>query len=162
VPTRIRAGDGPILSTSAHGRLRPIYAIDREAQGALDREHDAMLWYHERLGNYMQTPIVVGALGYFCMDNGVVTVVDWRSGERVGQKRLGRGSSGFTASPVAAGGRLYFNSEDGEVHVIEAGAQLAEVAVNDLDETLMATPAISDGVIYFRGRRHLIAVGADS
>jgi len=110
----------------------------------------------------MQTPIVVGGLGYFCMDNGVITVVDWQSGERVGQKRLGRGSSGFTASPVAASGRLYFNSEDGEVHVIEAGAELKELAVNDLDETLMATPSISDGVIYFRGRRHLIAVGADS
>ena len=163
VPTPIRAGDdGPILITSAHGRMRPIYAIDPDASGALDPEHEAMAWFHERLGNYMQTPIVVGGLAYFGFDNGVVTVVDWMSGERVGQRRLGRGASGFTASPVAAGGRIYFSSEDGDVYVLEPGEELKELAVNELGETFMSTPAVSDGVIYFRARRHLIAVGADS
>ena len=162
VPTPIRAGEGPILITSAHGRMRPIYAIDPDAEGGIDPNHDAMAWFHERLGNYMQTPIVVGDLAYFGFDNGVVTVVDWKSGERVGQRRLGRGASGFTASPVAAGGRIYFSSEDGDVYVIEPGDELNELAVNELGETLMATPAISDGVIYFRARRHVIAVGAGS
>ena len=163
VPTPIRAGDdGPILITSAHGPMRPVYAIDPDAAGGIDSDHEAMLWFHERLGNYMQTPIVVGDLAYFGFDNGVVTVFDWKSGERVAQQRLGRGASGFTASPVAADGRLYFNSEDGDVYVIEAGEALNELAVNELGETLMATPAISDGVIYFRARRHLIAVGSGS
>ena len=162
VPTPIRAGDGPILITSAHGRMRPIYAIDPDADGGIHPRHEAMAWFHERLGNYMQTPIVVGDLAYFGFDNGVVTVVDWQSGERVGQRRLGRGASGFTASPVAAGGRIYFGSEDGDVYVIEPGDELKETAVNELGETLMATPAISDGVIYFRARRHLIAVGSGS
>lgn len=163
VPTPIRAGDdGPILITSAHGPMRPVYAVDPDAAGGIDPEHDAMLWFHERLGNYMQTPIVVGDLAYFGFDNGVVTVFDWKSGERVAQRRLGRGATGFTASPVAAGGRIYFNGEDGDVHVIESGDELKEVAVNELGETLMATPAISDGVIYFRARRHLIAIGSGS
>ena len=162
MPTPIRAGEGPILITNAHGRLKPIYAIDPDARGKLDPDHDAMAWFHERLGNYMQTPIVVGDLAYFCYDNGVVTVVDWRTGERLTQKRLGRGASGFSASAVAAGDHIYFNSEDGDVYVIEPGAELNEIAVNELGETLMATPAISDGVIYFRARRHLIAVGTDS
>ena len=163
VPTPIRAGDdGPILITSAHGPMRPVYAIDLDAAGGIDPEHEAMLWFHERLGNYMQTPIVVGDLAYFGFDNGVVTVFDWKSGERVAQRRLGRGATGFTASPVAAGGRIYFNGEDGDVHVIESGDELKEVAVNEVGETLMATPAISDGVIYFRARRHLIAIGSGS
>ena len=162
VPTPIRAGDGPILITNAHGRLKPIYAIDPDAEGKLDPDHDAMAWFHERLGNYMQTPIVVGDLAYFCYDNGVVTVVDWTTGERLNQKRLGRGASGFSASAVAAGGRIYFNSEVGDVYVVEPGPDLNEIAVNELGETLMATPAISDGVIYFRARRHLVAVGAGS
>ena len=162
VPTPIRAGDGPILITNAHGRLKPIYAIHPDAAGTLDPDHDAMVWFHERLGNYMQTPLVVGELAYFCYDNGVVTVVDWTTGERLTQKRLGRGASGFSASAVAAGGRIYFNSEVGDVYVIEPGAELNEIAVNELGETLMATPAISDGVIYFRARRHLVAVGSGS
>ena len=163
VPTPIRAGaDGPLLITSAHGRMRPIYAIDPDAAGEIDPEHEAMSWFHERLGNYMQTPIVVDDLAYFGFDNGVVTVVNWKSGERVAQKRLGRGASGFSASAVAAGGRIYFSSEDGDIYVIEPGDELKELAVNELGETLMATPAISDGVIYFRARRHLIAVGAES
>ncbi len=160
VPTPIRAGDGPILITSAHGPMRPVYAIDPDAEGVIDPKHEAMLWFHERLGNYMQTPIVVDDLAWFGFDNGVVTVFDSKTGERVAQQRLGRGASGFTASPVAAGGHVYFSSEDGEVYVVPAGRDIEELAVNDLDETLMATPAIADGVIYFRGRRHLVAVGA--
>ena len=123
VPTPVRAGDGPILITNAHGRLKPIYAIDPDAEGKLDPDHDAMVWFHERLGNYMQTPIVVGDLAYFCYDNGVVTVVDWTN-RRAPERR-----SAWDGAPPASAPRrsppaaiIYFNSEDGDVYVIEPGA----------------------------------------
>lgn len=72
---------------------------------------------------------------------------------------LATGKSGFTASPVAADGKLYQTSEDGEVYVIKIGTEYSELAVNPMGEICMATPAISEGRLYFRTRGHLVAVG---
>jgi outer membrane protein assembly factor BamB len=64
----------------------------------------------------------------------------------------------FSASPVAADGKLYISSEDGDVHVIKAGPQYELLASNSIGEVLMATPAISDGTLIFRGLRNVFAV----
>jgi outer membrane protein assembly factor BamB len=71
----------------------------------------------------------------------------------------GSGTSGYSSSPVAAGGRLYITSEEGVTHVLQAGKELRELARNELGETAMA-PAVSDGVLYIRGRAHVYAIGA--
>jgi outer membrane protein assembly factor BamB len=107
----------------------------------------------------MQTPLVYGEHLYVCRDNGVLTVFEARSGKRLSQARLGGGSSGFTASPVAADGKLYFTGETGEVHVIRAGPRAEVLAVNEMGEICMATPAISEGVLFFRTRGHVVAIG---
>ena len=73
--------------------------------------------------------------------------------------RAPRGGVGFTASPVAAGDKLYFTSEDGQVHVVKAGPTFERLAENPLGEVCMATPAISGNLLLFRTQSHLIAVG---
>jgi outer membrane protein assembly factor BamB len=108
----------------------------------------------------MQTPIVYGDLLYVGRDNGVVTCFDARTGEKKYQARIGDGSRGFTSSPVAADGKIYFTSEQGDVIVVRAGAQYEELARNELGEVHMSTPAISEGVLYFRTRGHVIAIAA--
>ena len=158
VPTPVHA-DGRIVITNAHGSQRPIYVLDTGASGEITTDHPAMLWWEERAGNYMQTPLLHDGLGYFCLDNGVLSVFDMATGERYYQQRLG-GGGGFTASPVAADGKLYITSERGETHVLELGRDLVPLAVNELGETFMSSPAISDGVLYFRARHHLFAIGA--
>ena len=157
VPTPVHA-DGRIVITSAHGSMRPIYVLSTDARGTITPQSPAMLWWEARAGTYMQTPLLHDGLGYFCLDNGVLSVFEMASGERLYQQRLGRGS-GFTASPVAADGKLYVTSEEGETHVLALGRDYRELAVNRLGETVMATPAISQGVLYIRGRHHLFAIG---
>ena len=71
--------------------------------------------------------------------------------------RAGRGA--FTSSPVGGDGKIYIGSEEGDVHVIAAGETYKLLATNKLGEPLLATPAISEGVIYFRTAQSLIAVG---
>ncbi len=157
VPTPIVAGD-LVLITNAHGDRRPIYAIRLDASGDIaGSKHIA--WTQEKAGNYMQTPIVVGDVAYFCFDNGVLSAYDVVTGKRLYQQRLGRGE-GFTASPVATREHLYFASEDGDVHVLRPGRELVEVARNELGETFMSSPVISGDLLLFRARRHLIAVGS--
>ena len=157
VPTPIVAGD-LVLITSAHGDQRPIYAIRLDAKGEIDGT-EQIAWTHDKAGNYMQTPIVVSDVGYFCLDNGVLSAYEVKTGERLYQQRLARGSGGFTASPVATREQLYFTSESGDVYVLKPGKELVELARNELGETFMSTPAISGDLLLFRARRHLIAVG---
>ena len=107
----------------------------------------------------MQTPDVYGALIDSCSDRGVLKVFDAKSGKLQYQQRLGDGTAGFTASPVAAGGAIYQTSEEGEVFVLAAGKEFRLIGKSVLGETTLASPAVSDGVIYFRTRGHVVAIG---
>jgi outer membrane protein assembly factor BamB len=158
VPTPVFS-DGLIVITSAHGPARPIYAIRTEAAGDITESRSGIAWTQDRAGNYMQTPLLHHGLGYFCLDNGVLTVYQLATGERLYQQRLGEGRTGFSSSPVAAGGRLYITSEEGETYVIALGKEYKLLARNELGEQVMATPAIAGEVLYVRGRKCLYAIG---
>ena len=62
-------------------------------------------------------------------------------------------------SPVATAGRLYLQTEDGECYVIRQGPAFEILAVNKLDETFCASPAVSGGKLFLRGRKHLYCIG---
>lgn len=163
VPTPI-IGHDLIYLTSAHGPGAPVYAIQTTAAGELtahdaDTKSDEIVWYNNRIGNYMQTPILMGDRLVLCRDNGVMTVLNAKTGEIIVRHRLGDGSTGFTASPVANDGKLFYTAEDGGVHVVRVGQQIEKVAVNEMGESCMATPAIADGVLFVRGAKHLFAIG---
>jgi outer membrane protein assembly factor BamB len=81
------------------------------------------------------------------------------TGKLVYKERLGTGGTGFTASPVASNGKIYFTNERGSVFVVRPGPKFTVLATNELNEVCMATPAISDGVIFFRTQGHVLAVG---
>jgi outer membrane protein assembly factor BamB len=162
-PTPVFA-HGLIFVTNAHGGQAPLYAIRPEAAGdisvsAESRSNRYVAWSTPRNGAYMQTPLVYGDLLYSCSDRGVLKVYDARTGKLHYEQRLGSGATGFSSSPVAAGGNIYFASEEGEVYVIKAGPAFEQVAVNRMGEICMATPAISEEVIFYRTRGHVVAIG---
>jgi outer membrane protein assembly factor BamB len=107
----------------------------------------------------MQTPIVVGDRLYGCLDNGVLTCFDAKTGAIRYSERIGSGGEGFTSSPVSDGRHVYFASEVGSVYVVPADGKFSVVATNKLGETCMATPALSDGTLFYRTREQLIAIG---
>jgi outer membrane protein assembly factor BamB len=109
-------------------------------------------------GPYTPTPIVYDAQLYVCSNNGILTSYNAKTGERLYQQRLGNGGA-YSASPVAADGKIYFASEDGEVHVLKAGPKYELLATNNVGEVLMATPAISDGMIFIRSMKQVIGIG---
>ena len=162
VPTPI-VGHGLVYITNAHGKLRPIYAIQADAQGELqadgEQQSQAIQWYYPRRGSYMQTPLLVGDLLFACSDRGVLGCYDAKKGQTHFQQRLGSGISGFTASLVASGDVLYATAEGGDVFLIRAQKTFAQLPAQSIGETILATPALAGGRIYFRGRRHLICVG---
>jgi outer membrane protein assembly factor BamB len=162
-PTPISA-NGLVYLTSAHGNFRPMRAIRLDAKGDITPDNPgvtnaAIVWAHPRQGNYMQTPILVGDYLYGCSDNAVITCFNAKTGEIQYSQRLVQGGEGFTASPVSDGKNLYFTSELGNIMVVPANGKFSILQKNSMGETCMATPAISNGVLFFRTREHLVAVG---
>lgn len=150
--------------TSAHGKFRPLRAVRLAAAGNITPEevgatNQAVVWCHPRLGSYLQTPIVVGPRLFSCDSTGVLTCVDARTGRLHYSERLGAGGQSFTASPVAAANRLYFASESGEVFVVAASEKFRVLATGQVGGPCLATPAVSDGAIYFRTTEKLVVVG---
>ena len=154
-----------IFVTSGYAPIQPIYAIKPGAVGDItlkdgkeSSEHIA--WSKKRGGPYMPTPVVYGDYLYTCSNQGVLTAYNAKTGERVYQERLGGKGGAFTASPVASDGKIYLSSEDGDVFVVKAGPKYELLATNPVGEVLMATPAISDGLLIVRSTKHVYAFGA--
>ena len=163
VPTPV-LGEGLVFLTSSHGMFPITRAVRLGAEGEVGnepKEDPDLAWRLERRGNYMQTPLYHAGLLYCCNDDGVVTCLSAADGAEKYRERLGGGTTGFTASGVACGDKLYFTSEEGEVYTVKAGPEFELLGENELGETCMATPAISDGALFFRARSHLIAISED-
>jgi len=92
-------------------------------------------------------------------NQGILSCYDLRTGELRYEQRLPDVTSGFSASPVAADGKLYLPSEDGEILVVKAGPSFALIGRNPMGQPLMATPAISGRMLLVRGERELVAIG---
>lgn len=164
VPTPVFDG-GLIYLMSAHGPRRPIYAVRADATGDVSLHDGATTNRHvawsvaRNAGSYMQTPVILGDLLYSCHVDGILSCLEARTGRLVYKERLGGGSEGFTASPVASRTRLYFTGENGTIVVVQAGREFRVLATNLMEEVCMATPAISDGTLYFRTQGNLVAIG---
>jgi len=156
-----------IFVTSGYSPIQPIYAIKPGANGDITLKdgkdtNDFIAWSKQRGGPYMPTPIVYGDLLYSCSNGGVLTAYNAKTGERVYQERLGGTGGAFTASPVASDGKIYLSSEDGDVFVVKAGPKYELLSKNPVGEVMMATPAISDGMIIVRGVNHIFAFAETS
>jgi outer membrane protein assembly factor BamB len=162
-PTPIVAHD-LIYVTSGYRPIQPIYAIRVGATGDITlkdgkESSEFIAWSKTRGGPYMPTPVVYGDLLYTCSNQGVLTAYNAKTGERIYQERLGGKGGAFTASPVASDGKIYLSSEDGEVFVVKAGPKYELLATNNVGEVMMATPAISDGLVIIRAHNHVFAFG---
>ncbi len=163
VPTPVFAHD-MLFIHNAHGRMSPIYAIRADASGDISLEgdatsNDAIAWSVTRGGGYMVSGIVYGDYFYNCSPNGRLTCFDAKTGEKMFSERMGGTGAAFSASPVAADGRLYFPSEEGDVFVVKAGKKFEVLAENAMGEICMASPAISDDVLFIRTQKRLVAIG---
>ena len=148
-----------IFVSNGYPPVQPVYAIRPGSNG--DIAADQLAWSTQRGGVYMPTPIVYGDYLYTCSNNGILTAYQAKTGERVFQQRIEKGGA-YSASPIAADGRLYFASEDGDLYVIKAGPKYELLATNPMGEVLMATPAISDGMLIVRGQHHVFGIGPKS
>ena len=153
-----------IVVASGRSPERPIFAIRPGAVGNISLQGDQtsnefIAWSKTQRGPYMPTPIVYRGYLYVLANQGIFDCYKLDTGEEIYRERIPHQGSGFSASPVASDNRIYLASEDGDIFVVAAGTKFRLISRNPMGELLMATPALSDGMLLVRGPHHLFAIG---
>lgn len=156
IPTPV-VGHGMVFASS--GRAGPTFAIRPGGEGDVTDSHVA--WKTQKGSPFVPSPIIVGEYLYMMNDMmSIVTNYEAATGRLVYQGRLGRSSrEGFSASPVAVDGKVFFTNDEGQTFVLEQGPEFKLLHVNELNARTLATPALVDGRWYFRTDSELIAIG---
>jgi outer membrane protein assembly factor BamB len=161
IPTPVVAQGLYFLSGGDAQARRNFYVLRAGLTGEIKAEGanpiEGIAWQSPLIKPHIITPIVYGDYLFVCSDNGVLTQFQANNGSAGFRARLGSGGS-FSASPVAADGKLYFASEDGDVFVVKIGKEYELLARNSMGEVLMATPAITLGMIIIRGQNHIFGI----
>lgn len=157
------AGHGLVYISNGYRPVQPVYAIKPGGRGDISLPKDAsssaqVAWSQPKGGTYIPTPIVVGDQFYTLSNDGRLTCYNAKTGEQLYQQRVGAGRASFTASPVAANGRLYLAAEEGDVYILKTGPAYESLGVSSVNESIMATPALSGDTLFVRTRGHLVAL----
>jgi outer membrane protein assembly factor BamB len=156
-PIPVPSYENGILYASRGYRSGPFMAIRLGGKGDISRTH--VQWMVPTGAPYISSLVHYQGLIYMSNDAGIATCIDAKTGEKVWQERT---EGIFSASPVAGDGKVYLLSETGEVIVLKAGRALEVLARNQLDERIVASPAISDGQLFIRTDEHLFCIGKKS
>jgi outer membrane protein assembly factor BamB len=144
--------DGVVYLSRGY-RSGPYMAITPGGRGDISSTH--VVWQVNTGAPYISSLVYDAGLLYMANDVGAITAVDAATGQRVWQERV---DGVFSASPVAADGKIYFVSETGQTIVLRSGREPRIVARNDVGERLIASPAVSNGSLYLRSDDKLICV----
>jgi outer membrane protein assembly factor BamB len=121
------------------------------------KDEPALAWRTNKLRPAYASPLYYRGRLYAVSNTAtVLDCFDARDGKVVWQQRV-RGP--FSASPVAAGGRVYLVNEEGVTTVLEAGPRPRVLATNLLGEDVLATPALAGAALFLRSDRHLFCIG---
>jgi outer membrane protein assembly factor BamB len=153
-PIPVAMVDGGMLYLSRGYRSSPFMAVRLGGRGDITGTHVA--WRVPTGGPYVSSLVHYQGLIYMSTDNGILSAVDAKNGERLWQERVG---GTFSASPIAGDGKIYFVSAGGETIVIKAGRTFEIVSRNKLDGHFVASPAAGGGKVFLRADDRLYAVG---
>ena len=148
-------GEGVIVAV-ASGFQNKGYTIGLKGGGKGDITESHRLWTCNKFSADCPTPVIYDGKLFFIRDDGMASCLDVKTGEPYWQDRLF--SANVKVSPVAGDGKIYFMSGQGSCAVVKAAAKLEVLATNDLNETTLSTPAVSNGRLFVRvdGRLYCI------
>lgn len=133
-----------------------VLGLRPDLKGDATNSKDAKVWNLPRGTPDVPSPLVHDGLVYLASEDGVLTCLDAKSGERQYQERLH--GVRHRASPIYADGHVFVPAFDGRITVVKAGRKLEVVSQNDLGETLTASPVVSNGTLYLRTFESLWAI----
>ena len=143
-------GHGLVFITNGTGRL---VAVRPDGRGDVTGTHVA--WHLRKSVAKKSSQVLVDGLLYMVSDNGIFSCLEPATGAIVWQKRLG---GEYAASPIYAGGKLYFFSREGKIPVLQPGRRFQLLAENQLGDGYMASPAVVGNKLILRSKTHLYCV----
>lgn len=158
IATPIRGGD-VVFATTGH-RGYGLFCIPLSVAGDISGT-DQVTWSRNDTGSYIATPVLHDGLLYVTKGrDAILECVDAETGETVfGPERLPEMQTLY-ASPIIAGGRIYYFDRDGTATVLEPGRELKIFATNQLDEGFDASPVALGDDLFLRGEQHLYCISA--
>jgi outer membrane protein assembly factor BamB len=161
---RVRYGEGYSVvprPVYGHGLIflstgfdRPmVMAIRPGGQGDVTATHVA--WTVAKSAPNTPSLLLVGSELYMVSDAGIASCMDARTGRIHWQERVG---GNYSASPIHANGRIYFQNEEGTGVVLQAGKTFRKLAANPLDERTLASYAVMEDALFIRGEQHLFKI----
>lgn len=152
------SGEGVVPSPVMAGQtLVTVSGFGAPAVRAVRVEATPKVAWEQTRGVPMQaSPVVAGDHVYAVTDGGVLSAFDAGTGEQRWQERL---EGAFSASAVAADGKLYLLNESCETWVIAPGPAFALLSRNRLEGRCQASMAISGGLLFIRTDTALYAIG---
>jgi outer membrane protein assembly factor BamB len=151
IPTPVADG-GIVYSVSGRKGMTMAIKLDG-AKGDLSEKN--IVWQSNRGAPYVPSALCFGGQYYLVDDEGFGTCFDAATGKELWRERIG---GRFHASPVAGDGKLYCTNLQGVTAVVKAGPKFELLAKNNLGETIVASPAISQGALFIRGEKHLYCI----
>jgi outer membrane protein assembly factor BamB len=152
--------NGIVVATAANpggAGLGRVIAVRGNGKNDVSESH--RLWDYSQSTPDSSTPVALGGRVYLLSDNGIVSSLDIKTGQRKWRKRLSKGP--YHASLVAGDGKIYCLSSTGTCDVIKTSASGETLATNQLEGSFYATPAISGGTLYLRAYERIYAIDGD-
>lgn len=147
-------GEGMIFTTAGYP-ARTRMAIRVSGQG--DVTASAVAWKSQKQVTYVPSPVYHQGHLYTVVDDAMLYCFDAKTGDPKWEQRLG---GRFRSSLLLAGENIYATNDKGLTTVFRASADsFQQVGVNDLKELIYATPALSNGRLYFRTGENLYCIG---
>jgi outer membrane protein assembly factor BamB len=131
-----------------------MLAVDPTGSG--DVTKTKVLWRYKSPILQLLTPIIKDGLIYTVDTSNNLLCIEAKTGKVIYSKRL---TAKYNASPVCAGGNIYFTSINGETLVIREGRELEIIARNKLKGETFASPAIVQKSIIMRVSNQLFRIG---
>ncbi len=147
------AGDGLIFTASGYMQ-NTVRTVRTGAKGDATKTHIA--WENRKGVPKQSSFLYVKPYLYAVTESGIVTCYQGTDGQIVWQGRI---NGRHSASPVYAGGRIYFHCETGETVILKAGPEFKILARNTIDEKCQASIVISGGALLIRSEKHLFRIG---
>jgi outer membrane protein assembly factor BamB len=158
---RAKALSGEVLPSPVYSGGVVYVAIEGEKLNAIPVKGNGIitsniLWSADEGLPDIVGPLTDGERVYLVNSGQTATCYDAKKGTKLWDKEIGLAIKGST---TLVGDKIYGIGETGEGIVFQAAGEFKEIARNNLNEEVLATPAYADGRIYVRAKKHLFCIG---
>ena len=135
------------------GIEKVLLAVDPSGTGDVTETH--IVWKVRKGAPEIPSPLIIDDMIFMVNEGGIAICVEAENGNLVWRNRIG---GKYWASPLYAGGNIYFFSTDGRVSIISADREFKLLAQNEFSDGFIASGAVAGNTLILRSETHLYCI----